>query len=44
MEHGDLGKGLKWRGEARRGTEKNVEFDKNQLKKRKKTSASLISL
>ena len=29
-EHGDLGRGLKGRGEAARGAEKNVELNKYQ--------------
>ena len=29
-EHGNLGGGLKRRGEAERGAEKNVELNKNQ--------------
>ena len=31
-EHGDLGRGLKGRGEAGRGAEKNVELNKNKKK------------
>ena len=36
-DHGDIGRELKGRGDAEREAKKNVELNKNQLKKRKKT-------